>query len=176
MRNKWFRRFFPLFALLLLAPWPIAYAHDADGALAGQDIVPIEIAEASAQPTWTAFGKAIGGVTPGELFSIDATNNAADIQVNLYITNAPELIGSYGYLILNVGIYVETDGGEWKEASRWDGELIPDTLITMRNGQVSFTLPGYAKYKVTIDSGSFRCIRTEANGGSLAPQFYLEVD
>ena len=176
MRNKWFKRFFPLFALLLLAPWPVAYAHDAGGALSGQDTVPIEVAEASARPTWTAFGKAIGGVTPGDLFSIDATDNPADIQINVYITNAQELIYCYGYLILKVGIYVETDGGEWKEASRWDGELIPDTFITLRNGRVSFILPGLAKYKVTIDSGSFRCIRTQADGGSLAPQFYLTVD
>ena len=176
MRNKWIKRFFPLLALLLLAPWPVAYAHDVSDGVVGEETVRLEVAEASAQPTWTTFGKAIGGVTPGELFSIDAIDNPVDIQVNVYITNAQELIYHYGYLILKVGIYVETDGGEWKEASRWDGELIPDTLITMRNGQVSFTLPGYAKYKVTIDSGSFRCIRTGANGSSFSPQFYLTVD
>ena len=176
MRNKWIKRFFPLIVLLLLAPWPVAYAHDVSDGVVGEETVRLEVAEVSVQPTWTAFGKAIGSVTPGELFSIDATDNPADIQVNVCITNAQELVHCYRYLILKVGIYVETDGGEWKEASRWDGELIPDTFITLRNGQVSFILPGLAKYKVTIDSGSFRCIRTQADGGSLAPQFYLEVD
>ena len=29
MRNKWITRFFPVLALLLLAPWPVAYAYDA---------------------------------------------------------------------------------------------------------------------------------------------------
>ena len=176
MRNKWIKRFFPLLATLLLLPWPVAYAYDTDGALSGQDAVQIEVAEVSAQPTWTAFGKAIGGVTPGDLFYIDATNNTADIQVNLYITNAQELISCYRNLILKVGVYAEDDTGEWEKAAMGNGELIPDTFITMRNGQVSFTLPGYANYKVTIDGGSFYCTTTKANGGSLSPQFYLTVD
>jgi len=168
MRNKWIKRFFPLFALLLLAPWPVAYAHTYDDE-ASQDTVRIEIAEASAAPTWTAFGKAIGGVTPGDLFYIDATDNPADIQVNLYITNAQELINCYRNLILRVGVYAESNTDEW--------EIVPtDTFITMRNGQVSFTLAGLAKYKVTIDSGSFYCTTTNTDGGSLSPQFYMEVD
>ncbi len=175
MKNKWIKRFFPLIALLLLAPWPIAYAHTNDvEAVAGQDAVRIEIAAPSAQPTWTAFGKAIGGITPGDLFYIDATDNPADIQVTLYITNAQELIGSYRNLILEVGIYTESDIDEWEKASMSNGELIPDTFITMRNGQVMFTLPGLATYKVTIDGGSFYC--TTSNSGSLSPQFYLEVE
>ncbi len=167
MRNKWIKRFFPLFALLLLAPWPVAYAHTYTDE-AGQDTVRIEIAEASAAPTWTAFGKAIGGVTPGDLFYIDATDNPADIQVTLYITNANELIGSYRNLILEVGVYAESDTDEWEKAST-------DTFITMRNGQVSFTLPGLAEYKVTIDGGSFYCFSVNGNGG-FSPQFHLEVD
>jgi len=46
----------------------------------------------------------------------------------------------------------------------------------MRNGQVSFILPGYAKYKVAIDSGCFYCTNANADGSSLSPQFYLEVN
>ncbi len=176
MRNKWIKRFFPLIVLLLLAPWPVAYAHDVSDGVVGEETVRVEVAEASAQPTWTAFGKAIGGVTPGDLFHIDATDNPADIQVTLYITNAQELIGCYRNLILEVGIHTESDTGEWEKASMNNGELIPDTFITMRNGQVSFTLPGYAEYKVTIDGGSFYCTSANTESGSLSPQFYLEVD
>jgi len=176
MRNKWIKRFFPIFALLLLAPWPVVYAHDYNNGTAGQDAVQIEVAEASAQPTWTAFGKAIGGVTSGDLFYIDATGNPADIPVNLYITNAQELIHCYRNLILKVGVYVESSDGEWEKASMGNGEPIPETFITMRNAQVSFTLAGLAKYKVTIDSGSFYCATTNTDGGSLSPQFFLEVD
>lgn len=176
MRNKWIKRFFPLIALFLLAPWPVAYAHTYDGDTANQDAIKIEAAEASAQPTWTAFGKAIGGVTSGDLFYIDATDNPADIMATLYITNAQELIGCYRNLILKTGIYTESIGGEWEKAFLGNGEPVPDTFITMRNGQVSFTLSGLAKYKITIDSGSFYCTTTNTDKGSLSPQFYLEVD
>ena len=170
MRNKWIKRFFPLIVLLLLAPWPVAYAHTFDAnAMSEQDTARIEIAEVSAQPTWSAFGKAIGGVTPGDLFYIDATDSPADIQVTLYITNAQELIGSYRYLILEVGVYAESDTGEWEKAST-------DTFITLRNGHVRFTLPGLAEYKVTIDGGSFYCTTSNSDSGSLSPQYYLEVD
>ncbi len=174
MRNKWIKRFFPIIVLLLLAPWPVAYAYDDD--MAGQDAVQIEIAEASATPNWTAFGKAIGGVTPGDLFYIDATDNPVDIQVTLYITNAQELVSYYRFLILKVGVYVESNAGEWEKASMGNGEPIPETFITMRNGQVSFTLPGLAEYKVTIDGGNFYCTTANTDSGSLSPQFYLEVD
>jgi len=169
MRNKWIKRFFPLIVLLLLAPWPIAYAHDVSDGVVGEETVRIEVAEASAQPTWTAFGKAIGGVTSGDLFYIDATDNPADIQVTLYITNANELIGCYRNLILEVGVYAESDTGEWEKAST-------ETFITMRKGRVSFTLPGYAEYKVTIDGGSFYYTTANRDSSSLSPQFYLEVD
>lgn len=176
LRNKWIKRLFPIIALFLLAPWPIAYAYSYDGDMAGQEAVRIEIAEASTLPNWTAFGKAIGGVTPGDLFYIDVADNPADIQVTLYITNTQKLISHYRYLILKVGIYTESAGGEWEQTSMVNGELVPETFITLRNGQVSFTLPGLAKYKITIDSGSFYCITTNNDNSSLSPQFYLEVD
>ena len=177
MRNKWIKRLFPLVALFLLAPWPIAYAYTYTDDSTDQDAIRVEVAEPSVSPTWTAFGKAIGGVsTPGDLSYIDATDNPADVEVTLYITNAQELIACYRNLILKVGVYTEGAGGEWEKASMGNGEVVADTFITMQNGQVSFTLPGYAKYKVAIDSGSFYCTTTNTDKGSLSPQFYLEVN
>lgn len=174
MRNKWMKRLFPFIALTLLLPWPVAYTFADSGE---QDAVRIEIAEPSAEPAWTVFGKAIGGVTnPSDLFYIDATSNPADIKVTLYITNANELISHYRYLILNVGLYVENASGEWEKAVRWDGEPVPETVITMHNGQVSFFLPGLARYKVSIDDGVFYATSASADGSSLSPSFLLEVD
>ncbi len=176
MRNK-MKWLFPLLALLLLTPWPIAYAHNYTNDTAGQGAVRVEVAEPSAAPTWTVFRRAIGGVsTPGDLFYIDATSNTADIRVNLYLTNAQELSHYYRYLILKVGVYVEGNAGQWQKASMGDSEPIPDTFITLRDARVSFTLPGYAKHKVTIDSGSFYCTNVDVDGSSLSPQFYLTVD
>ena len=168
---------FIFLAILLLTPWPVAYAYD--NALARPEQMPVEVsaAEPSAAPSWSVFGQAIGGVsTPGDLFYVGTTDNAADILVTLYLTNAEELVHYYRYLILNVGIYVRNTDDQWERATAGNGELIPDTYLTMRNGRVSFTLPGYAKYKITIDSGSFYAIGVGADGGSASPKFYLSVE
>ena len=176
MRNRWIKRVFPIIALLLLTPWPVAYAYDSTDGMPSQDAIQIEVAEASVAPSMTVFGKAIGGVTPGDLFYIDATDNPADIVATLYLTNTQELIHHYRYLILKVGVYAESASGEWDEASTAYGMPFPDTFVTMRNARVSFTLPGLAKYRIAIDGGSFYCSNTNAEAGSASPQFYLTVD
>lgn len=162
-------------ATLLLIPWPVAYAYDVG--MAGGLPIQVEAAESSAAPSWEVFGRAIGSVTnPGDLFYIDTTDYGADVLVTLYLTNAAELIHYYRYQILKVGVYVQTGDGQWEEATSPNGELIPDIYITMRNGNVSFTLPGYAKNKITIDSGSFYFISSSPDGSSISPKFYLTVD
>ncbi len=176
MNKKLLKRLFPLIAVLLLAPWPIAYGHSVSGAAIGQETVQITVAESSVAPTMTVFGKAISGVKSGDLFYINTANQTSDIKVTLYITNTQELIHNYRYLILKVGVYVKDNSGGWIKASLNDGKPLPDTFITLQNGQVSFTLPGYANYKLTIDSGSINCLTANAEKGSLSPQFYLEVD
>jgi len=178
IRNKWTKRLFPIFALLILAPWPVAYAHNYTNDTAGQETIRIEAADPSVAPDFgNVHGKTIGGVTtPGDLFYIDAIENTADIQATLHIANAQELSRCYRYLILKVRICVKNGAGEWEKASMSDGKPIPDTFITMRGGQVSFTLPGLAEYKVTIDSGSYYCRNAVAEGGSVSPQLLLSVD
>jgi hypothetical protein len=164
---------FLLLATVLLAPWPVAYAHD--NAMAGQTPIQIEAAEPAAAPHYKAFGKAIGGVTPGDLFYIDLGNDTADTLVTLHITNTDELIKYYRYLTLKVGVYVQTGADQWEKATMGNGELLPDTYITMLNGRVSFTLPGYAKYKITIDKGCFYFYGNGADESAISPAFYLTV-
>ena len=164
-----------LLAILLLGPWPVAYAYD--NGMAGDLPIRVEAAEFSAAPGWKIFGGAIGGVTsPGDLFYIDTTDYSSDILVTLYLTNTAELIHYYRYQILDVGVYVQTGAEQWEKATGTDGELIPDTYITMRNANVSFALPAYARYKVTIDSGSFYCISGSPDGSNFSPKFYLTVE
>ena len=43
-----FKRFFPLLALLLLAPWPVAYAYAHTDYMSGPDAILVEVAEAVA--------------------------------------------------------------------------------------------------------------------------------
>ena len=175
MTRRFIRKIFPLLAILLLAPWPVAYAYDNEAATQGT--VQIQVAEPRAAPSWSVFGRAIGGVTtPGDLFYIDTTNNSADILVTLYLTNSQELIHCYRYITLKVGVYIQTNATEWEKAADGNGELIPDTYIALHNGQVSFTLPGCAKYKVAIDSGCFYCVNANTDKGSVSPTFYLTVN
>ncbi len=164
---------FPLLAALLLIPWPVAYGYD--NAMAGQAPIQIEAADPAAVPHWQAYGKAIGGVTPGDLFYINSGNNTTDMPVTLLMTNTAELVHHYRYLTLNVGVYVQTGTDQWEKATTGNGKLLPDTYITMLNGKVSFTLPGYAKYKITIDKGSFYCYGTDAGESAASPEFYLTV-
>ncbi len=169
------RTVFPLAAVILLAPWPVAYVYGSDVAAAGQAI-QIQAADAVAAPTWTVFGKAVGGVKPGDLGFVDATGTNADVLVTLYLTNSSELVHSYRYLILKVGVYIETDNGEWEKASRIDGKPIPDTFITMRNCEVNLVLAGLTRYRITVDGGSFYTFTVNPHEGSWSPQFYLTVD
>ena len=164
---------FILLATFLLGPWPVAYAYD-NGT--SDTPVQVEVAEPAAAPQWHAFGNAIGGVTPGELFYVDTGNFTADMPFTLYITNTNELIQYYRYLILNVGIYIQTGTDQWEKATMGNGELLPDTYITMLNGKVSFTLPGYARYKITIDKGSFYFYGSNDGGSAISPAFYLAME
>ena len=152
-----------------------AYAYDND--MAEQAPIQIEAASTSVEPSWHAYGNAIGGVSaPGDLFYIDAADSAIDALVTLHLTNADELIYYYRYLILKVGVYVQDDTGQWEKATTGNGEPFPDTYLTMRNGRVDFCLPGYARYKLTIDGGSFYCFPIGSYSGSVSPGFYLTAE
>ena len=129
MRNKWIKRLFPIFVILTLAPWPVAYAYAYEDDPGGQNGIRIEAAEASAQPVLAVYGETVGGATPGDLFYIDATDNPVDMTVTLYITNAGELVDFYQYLILEVGILAESDAGEWERACMGNGEPVPEGIL-----------------------------------------------
>ena len=171
MKMKLLILLFPIVALSLLIPWPVAYAHNS--ASAGQ-VVQIQTVETTVTPTKTVFGKTIGSIQPSDLFYVDASESTEDVTVTLYLTNSPKLIHNFRYMILKVSAYTETGSGSWEKATQWNGESIPDTFITMRNGQTNFLLAGLARYKIAIDGGSFYCFT--ADEGYSLPQFYLEVN
>ena len=91
MTNKLFKRIFPLFSLILPAPWPAAYAQD--NAVAGQHPVEIQAAKPYTAPSWNVLRKAIAGARAGDLFyiNINATNYKADKWSSLIpLWKAPE--------------------------------------------------------------------------------------
>ena len=71
---------------------------------------------------------------------------------------------------------MESDTGKWVRVSGYDSEPTPETFITLRNGYVSFSLYGYARYKITVDGGSFYCLTAAVDSGTLSPKFYLTVN
>ncbi len=170
MRNK---IIFLIVAVLLLSPWPVAYAYDTG--TTPEKTAHITAAPPAARPTWSTFRNAIGGVkTPGDLFYIDAADNPADLVATLYLTNTNELTQRFRYMTLQVGIYSRRGDEPWQKITQPDGEPLADLYLTMLNGQVTFTLPGYNQHKITIDGG---CFYTQGgNGGDdLSPKFYLDV-
>ena len=174
MKNKKLAKWiFPLICLSLLLPWPVAYAADVAGGT-NNDEVRIEIAEDL--PEFTAWGRAVGSVPAGDLFYIDATSDTADKVVTLYLSNVDELISHYTFMNLKVGVYVDSNG-EWEPAFGSNGKPLPEIMmLSMRNGQVSFLLPGFAKYKVSVNGGAFYCINPNDEDGGLSPQLFLEVN
>ena len=165
-----------VFVLLSIAPWLTSYVYGSSDGVSVEELVKIEAATPSMKPSATFYGKAIGGVTPGDLFYIDAIDSPHDMTVSLYLTNAHELTPYLRYLILKVGIYFEGNDGQWRKASFLNSNTVPDTFITLRNSPVKLVLHGYKRYKVTIDSGCFYCLSANTNGGNLLPHFYLTAE
>ena len=164
-----------LLAISMFVPWPLTYAITDESP--AQDSVQIRAADSPSTPCWTAFGKAIGGVNqPVDLFYIDTTQSAADIVMNLYLSNAHELSHMYRYLILEVGVYRRSSSSHWEKIHLENTAPDSAMYITLQNGQTSFPLKGYAEYKVAIDGGSFYCITANPEKGNVSPQFYMAVN
>ncbi len=157
----------------------VAYGHNNDSIRLDGSInegIRVEAAPLEAAPSITCHGGAIGSVIRGDLFYIDSTNITQDINVNLTITNADELIHYFKYMTLKVVVYYEVGEGQWEKALMTDGGAFPDIYLTAHNGHVNFNLPGLAQYKVSIESGCFNCYPAGTSGGSAAPLFYLEAE
>jgi hypothetical protein len=136
--------------------------------------INIEAAPTEAAPAVHFFGNYIGSVEPGDLFYIDVTSSQPDICINLYLTNPAELAKSLRYFILKVAVYVEDGNKQWQLVTSQNGIDMPDTYISLENSPVSFILPGLARYKVTIESGSYKSY-PNPKGNEISPQFYLDV-
>ena len=152
--------------VLLLVPCGAAYAYNG----ADADENPMIIEPADPAPQIIVYGNAIGGVEVDDLFYVDITGTTADTPFTLYMTNVDELIHSYRYMNLNIGIYMQTDTDIWEKLNVTS---CPDMYLTMQNGLVNFTLPGGAKYKVTLENGCYRSYHVTPGNSIAMPSFYL---
>jgi hypothetical protein len=163
--------FFAIIAALLLVPCAVAYGYDK---VKAADIeASIEAADPTLVPNINVFGNTIGNVTAGDLFIIDLSGTTTDAAFALYMTNIDELTHNYKFMTLNIGIYVQTDIDGWEKMTAVNGGVIPEMYITMQSGQVTFSLPGNARYKVTIEKGSFRSFSITKGESVAIPQFCL---
>lgn len=157
----------------------IAYGHTSNGATLDGTVesdIQVEAAPLTAAPSAIFYGNAIGSINPGDLFYIESANVTQDIVATLYLTNVDTLIHKFKYMNLKVGVYYEVAEGQWERALNRDGSIFPDILLTMKNGLVTLSLPGRARYKVTLDGGCYNSHPYYANSDNSAPQFYLEVE
>jgi len=161
-----------LIAALLLAPWPVVYAFDRVSA----DTVQLDIQPAApgTEPQFKAYGNAIGSVDYGELFRIDTTGEESDRTYQLLMTNIDELASDYRFMNFQIGVYAQEAGTEnWVRLDTNGTEQFHDIYISIVNGGVSFTLPGGAKYKITLEHGCFYAYGVQPGGTIVVPQFYL---
>jgi hypothetical protein len=164
-------------AVLLLLPWLTSIAYGNSHSASAPAGVRVEAAGQAAAPAATFFGHAFGSVTPGDLFYIDATGSPHDMAVSLYITNADELTYYLRYLILRVTVHSASEDVQWQPAPLRFGSLKEsDIYLTLQNSPVKFIVPGDARYKVRIDSGSYYCLPAGARRDNERPKFYLTVE
>jgi hypothetical protein len=163
---------FIIIAALLLFPWTVAYAYGDAAASTGAAV--ITPAEADSLPQFNVFGKAIGSVNRGDIFTIDNTGSDSDTSFTLSLTNTDELIDDFRYMTLNIGIYIRNSDGEWEKAPFADN-VNSSVYLTMQNGSVSFTLAGGAVYKVSVEKGCFYCYGSGAVKTVTLPEFYLSA-
>jgi hypothetical protein len=125
-------------------------------------------------PEWVPIVEHAGAVTAGDIYYVDAGDYTGDILVTINLTNPEELSLDYSYLNLNVNVW-EGSSGDWSQAAEADGSAIGTVYLTLINGSTTFILHGATEYCISLDGGSYYCINTNATGGSLSPDFYLDV-
>ena len=136
---------------------------------------PADWGKYNALPAWTPFEGTAGSITAGDLYLIDPRDYTGDLLVNLYLTNADELVHNYSFLNMQVQAYTAIT------TTPSYTPTLQDAYLTMSNGYASFNLPGLTQsdqsYVITIDDGSWYCIDGDdsPDDRSLSPSFYIEV-
>jgi hypothetical protein len=163
--------FFGIIAALLLVPWAVAYAYD--DVKAANASTSIEPADPALLPSIHIFGNARGSISAGDLFTIDNSSAVNDAVFTLLLVNIDELVKYYRYMTLNIGLYVQSGNTTWEKMTELSGEPTPQLYITMQGGALDFTLPGNARYKVTVESGSYHSFSIGLGQSAAIPQFSL---
>lgn len=161
---------FCVLLVLLLTPWPVAYARN-DSANESPGTI-VTTAGPEAQPIWILNGQATVTVAPGDLFYIDIINSD-DSEFILFITNTDGLVQQYSDMTLNMGIYAENNEDGFIKIKPDEYSTYDDMNLTMTKRYTCFTLPGNGSYKVSIEKGCLQCDGASNENGDIEPEFYL---
>ncbi len=126
-------------------------------------------------PTWSPVLGDPGSITAGDLYYIDTQSYTGDVYVTLYISNPDALSLDYSYLNMKANVWY-LNGANWDQATLVGPDVIGDVFLTLENGFVSFLLEGNTQYCISLDGGNYYLVDTNALGGDLSPDFYIEVE
>lgn len=163
--------FFAIIAALVLVPWAVAYGYG--NVKAADASSSIEAADPALVPSIHIFGNARGSISSGELFTIDNSGAATDLTFTLSLSNIGELAKYFRYMTFNVGLFVQSGNTTWEKMTDLGGASAPQLCINMQGSELVFTLPGNAKYKVTVESGSYHSFSIAPGQSAAIPQFSL---
>jgi len=125
-------------------------------------------------PYWRPVVGQTGSVKAGDLYYISTANYHGNVLVKLFLTNTDELSKDYSYLNLKVSVW--TGGSDnWEQANQADGSNLKPFYLTLSGADYSFILTGNNEYCITIEDGNYFCIDTDAAGGSLSPEYFIDT-
>jgi hypothetical protein len=125
-------------------------------------------------PLWKPVVGETGAISPGDLYYLKSSNFSGNILVKIYLTNTAALIKNYTYLNLKINVWTRT-ADSWVQAKLADGSKFEPLYLSLTGADISFVLPGNAQYCISIDGGNYYCIDTDAAGGSLSPEYFIDT-
>lgn len=144
MRNKWIKRLFPLFALLLLAPWPVASVYASSNYVTNQEPVHREVAE-----------------------GLEATNTVA---VNTIIAQE-EVLPSHVYVLNNREIVTQETLMEINNSPDTDIELTYHSQTASASGTIIASVTVTPSRQIVVDEND-RVIEIWSNTTGMKRNFY----
>lgn len=113
--DGYFKRFFPLLALLFLALWPVAYAYAHTDDMSGPDAILVEVAEASVDSNVgtvnnATYGQAGQVITQEPIHTLSATLASDNV-----ITAPATVLPSHVYVLNNREIVTDKTSSQVDE-------------------------------------------------------------
>lgn len=171
MRNrmKWF---FPILAVLLLAPWPVAYAYAYSDDAAGRDAVRIEVAEAAVATSTSAVSNAeseqASQVFPQQLSRAIYTGLASS---DVVITAPERVLPSHVYVLSSGEVVTEKPSTESDKLGNTADEASSQGRTTSRTATITAIVKGAASRQIVVDEND-RIVEIWSNTDGSNGSFY----